>query len=166
MTDEPYYVRLAAETLKYGFKQVCQRTLMKWRKTMTATQKFKLTAIPQPTLFTHKGMEYYLVEFKMRHGERMCTHREAKDALEAAGHIPAQIRGTEILRRREITKQKGWITLFDCRENMNDRTGFFLGRNTKAAQGLGLANPNDGLAFYHLDHGSAGEHPALCWRKV
>ncbi len=134
---------------------------------MNATQSLKFTAIPQPTLFTHDGMEYYLVEFKAKAGLDRSTHRDAKEASDAAGHIPAQIRDVSIFKHKEFRKYKGWITLYDCRENMNDRIGYYLGRHARRMKSLGLANQNDGLCFYHLDHGGGpSEHPALCWRKV
>lgn len=135
---------------------------------MNATQSLKFTAVSQPTLFTHDSMEYYLVEFKAKAGLDRSTHRDAKEAFDAAGHIPAKIRDVSIFNRKEFKKYKRlWITLYDCRENMNDRVGYFLGKHTRTAQRLGLANQKDGLCFYHMDHGGGpSEYPALAWRKV
>lgn len=125
----------------------------------------KFALIEAPALFVLEGMEYYLVEFKMLPGVTQCTHREAKSALDASGHVAAQAHCGVILKLHELNHQ-GWIALFDCRENMNDRVGYFMGHNTGTAVQLKLANKNDGLCFYHLDHGTSGEMPALCCRKV
>ena len=136
---------------------------------MNATKALKFTVVPQPPLLTLNGMEYYLVEFKAVPGLTQSTHRDAKEALDVAGHIPAKIRDVSIFGRKEFRKHKSsaWITLYDCRENMNDRIGYFLGKQTTGMKGLGLANREDGLCFYHLDHGGGpSEMPALCWRKV
>ena len=137
---------------------------------MKTIQNLKFSVVPQPPLFTLNGMEYYLVEFKANQGVDHSTHREAKEALDMAGHIPAKIRDVSIFDRKEFKKYQRsvWITLYDCREDMNDRVGYFLGKQTRGMQSLGLANQTDGLCFYHMNHGGGGpsEHPALCWRKV
>lgn len=131
------------------------------------TTNLKFSAIPQPTLFVHNGMEYYLVKFKAMPGLKQSTHRDAKVAFDAGGHTPAKIRDVSIFTQKELKEQPGWITLYDCRDNMNDRVGYFLGESTRTAQGLGLANPSDGLCFYHMDHGGGpSEHPALAWRQA
>ena len=125
-----------------------------------------MTAVAGQTLFTLDGMEYYMVDFKLNEGETWSRHRDAKDALEVGGHTPAKVRDVSIFARKEFRKHKGWITLFDCRDDMKDRVGYFLDRSTGMAQSIGLASQNDGLMFYNLDHGSAGEYPALCWKKT
>lgn len=116
------------------------------------------TVTASAPLFTHNGMEYYLVSFKSAEGVGSTSHYEPKEALDASGHVPAIIRGTEVLNilKRTVKKEDGWITLYNCRENMNNRVAY--------ANGLELTD--DGLCFYHMDHGGTGEHPALCWRKV
>lgn len=124
--------------------------------TMKTTAMFTVTA--DAPLFTHNGMEYYLVNFHRAEGVESTSHREPKAALDEAGHIPAVIRGTEVLDilKKFVKKEDGWITVYDCRENMNDRVAYFNG----------LALTDDGFCFYHMDHGGRGEHHALCWRKV
>ena len=136
---------------------------------MKTKSKLKFNVVPQPPLFTLNGMEYYLVEFEANPGVTQATNREAKEAFDASGHIPAKIRDAAIFDRKEFKKYRKsvWITLYDCREEMNDRVGYFFGKQKRGMQGLGLASPTDGFGFYHMDHGGGpGKFPALCWRKV
>lgn len=121
-------------------------------------KKLDFNVLPQPVCFSHEGMDYYLVKFEARKGLESSTHREPKEALDAAGHVPAVIRGTAVIDiiHRLFKKGSGAITLYDCRENMDDRVAYV---NM-------LALTDDGLCFYQMDHGGGpGEHPALCWKK-
>ncbi|MDP3726240.1 MAG: hypothetical protein Q8R36_03525 [bacterium] len=131
--------------------------------------KAKLAAIPKPALFTHRGMEYYLVEFKPARGVKSNTHRDALKALKLGGYVPAKLRNVSIFNRPEFKSLgKQWISLFDCRTDMKDRMAYFMDPgSTKMGKELGIANQDDGLCFYSLDHGvGGGENPALCWRKA
>ncbi len=125
---------------------------------MTTTLQFTVEA--QPTLFTLGDKEYYLVHYKAVEGLTRTTHHEPKAALDAAGHIPAVIRqDNQVLEMlmRHVTRGDGWISLYDCRPDMENRIGY--------ANGLALTD--DGLCFYHMSHGGGpGEHPALCERPV
>lgn len=126
---------------------------------MSAQLQFTVEA--QPTLFTLGGNEYYLVYFVAAKGLTRTTHREPKAALDAAGHIPAVIRQDNqvlnTLMRHVKREEDDWISLYDCRPDMNDHIGY--------ANGLPLTN--DGLCFYHMDQGGGpSEHPALCERPV
>ena len=126
------------------------------------TANLKYTVTELPTLFTHNGMEYYLVSFKAAPGLVSSTEQDAMDALVHGGHVPAAIRGTEVLDLldRHAEKERGWITLFDCREDMKGKVGFFTFNEIPLS--------HDGLCFYPLTHGGgSGDHQdALCWRKA
>ena len=134
---------------------------------MSTTTQLKIQTVPQPTLFTKDGMDYYLVEFKFEKGNTQCTHKEAKKALETGGHVPVPVTDGSNLFHPKLDDQQGWVSLFGCKTNKPDLVGFLIPPRSRAtAADLNLATLGGRLMFYHLNHGGNGEHPALCWKKA
>ncbi len=132
---------------------------------MTTTAKPTMIATAQPTLFTHAGMEYYLVNFSFEDLPG-ADHdsAEAKECLLAAGHTPASVRvnnvgNHDLATEPTIMNRRGWIALFD------------YSIHPKADQYVRYLDPREngklGEWFYSIRHrGGNNHHPALCQRPA
>lgn len=133
--------------------------------TMTTTAKPTMIATALPVLFTHAGMEYYLVNFSFE-GLPGADHNsaDARECLLAAGHTPAKVRGNKVgdhdlAKEPAIMNRRGWIALFDYTDH------------SSAGKQVRYLDPREGgvLAewFYSIQHrGGNNHHPALCQRPV
>jgi hypothetical protein len=112
----------------------------------------KMTTIPQTTLFTLAGKDYYLVNFAQKDPKQVFNYNDVIESLRAAGHTPADVRGgDEILTHeclsfvKEQGKPLGLFGVFSDNPKDKNRVAFWDGvqfkRFNRDAEKRGLPHP-------------------------